>query len=178
MALTGLAIAAAVGLAKSQLVDKPAADAQRKLAAATAAYSPWTGMKPGAVQNANPFASMMQYGAAGAQIGGNIDASNKATPGQTLNPYGGQGTIVNNGASVGAGGSNYNPQTGAGTLTNGMDFKQVNPQIKPVAMTSYPPGYKGTNSPWLPPPMPDIGGSNNDSEMAQYQQYMNKNPYA
>ena len=57
------------GLLKSELVDKPQADRQRKLAATTAALSPWTGMTPTMPQEANPLGSMMQGGLAGAQLG-------------------------------------------------------------------------------------------------------------
>jgi hypothetical protein len=64
-----LLIGAGAGLLKSQLVDKPQADRQRKLAATTAALSPWTGMTPEMPQEANPLGSMLQGGLAGAQIG-------------------------------------------------------------------------------------------------------------
>lgn len=74
MALTGMAIAAALALAKNELIDKPAADRKRKLSAATAAYSPWTGMKPAEVQEPNALGQMLQYGGAGAAIGSGIKA--------------------------------------------------------------------------------------------------------
>lgn len=150
MALTGMAIAAAVGLAKSQLVDKPKADAERALAAKTAAYAPWTGMKPGEVTNANPFADMMQYGMTGAQIGGKISAANAASA---------AGNTPNNPWS---GGAKDATTTGALSNTPGGDvnFKGPNPFSGPgaamgkkVAMTDYPPGYtdQANNQPWLPP---------------------------
>lgn len=60
---------AALGLGKHLLVDKPQADAQRKLAAATATYSPWTGMTPTMPQEANALGSVMQGGLAAAQLG-------------------------------------------------------------------------------------------------------------
>ncbi len=76
MPITGLAIAAGLGLAKSELVDKPAADRQRKLAAATQQFSPWTGLKANPVKEADPAGSMLQYGAAGAQMGGAVNQAN------------------------------------------------------------------------------------------------------
>lgn len=69
MALTGLAIAAAMALAKDQLVDQPAAKRKRKLVAETQRLSPWTGMKAEAPDDPNTLGSMMQWGATGAQMG-------------------------------------------------------------------------------------------------------------
>ena len=69
MALTGLAIAAALGLAKSELVDKPAAERSKKLAGATQRLSPWTGLKADKVKEADPFGTALQFGAVGAQMG-------------------------------------------------------------------------------------------------------------
>lgn len=63
-----LAIGAGVGLAKSALVDKPKEDKQRMLAAQTAMYSPWTGMKPNEVQAADPFGSALQGATSGAMF--------------------------------------------------------------------------------------------------------------
>lgn len=77
MALTGLAIAAALGLAKDQLVDQPAADRKRKLAASTQRLSPWTGNKAEPVNEPNTAGTMLQYGAMGAQMGAGYD-QNKA----------------------------------------------------------------------------------------------------
>lgn len=65
---------AATGLLKSKLVDEPAANAQRKLAATTAELSPWTGMTPEMPQEANAFGSMLQGGLAGAQLGQGLQA--------------------------------------------------------------------------------------------------------
>lgn len=69
MALTGLAIAAALGLAKSELIDKPQAKKDRKLAAETQRLSPWTGLEASPVKEADPFGTALQFGAAGAQMG-------------------------------------------------------------------------------------------------------------
>ncbi len=62
----GMAVA---GLAKSELIDRPAAEKQRKLAAKTQELSPWTGMEAAPVKEADPFGSGLQFGATGAAIG-------------------------------------------------------------------------------------------------------------
>lgn len=67
LALAG--IGAGGGLLKSFLSDQPRAERQRKLAAETARYSPWTGMNPQAVQEADPFGSALQFGTTGAMLG-------------------------------------------------------------------------------------------------------------
>lgn len=67
--ITGLAVAAALGLAKSQLVDKPAAQKQRDLSAAKTRLSPWTGVQGGPVKEADPWGSALQAGAMGAVAG-------------------------------------------------------------------------------------------------------------
>ncbi len=78
MALTGLAIAAAIGLAKSELVDKPKEQRQRKLASETQRNSPWTGLQANPIQEADPIGTAMQFGATGAQIGAGKEASDLA----------------------------------------------------------------------------------------------------
>lgn len=72
MALTGLAIAAALSLAKSKMIDEPAAARQRKLAAETQRYSPWTHLTAQAPQDPNAIGQMLQYGATGAAIGSSL----------------------------------------------------------------------------------------------------------
>lgn len=79
------------GLLKSELVDRPQADRQRKLAATTAALSPWTGMTPTMPQEANPLGSIMQGGLAGAQIGQAMQANPAA---QTVSADTMPGTII------------------------------------------------------------------------------------
>jgi len=63
-----LAAGAALGLAKNALVDKPKEEKQRALAAQTALYSPWTGMKPNEVQMSDPFGNALQGATAGAMF--------------------------------------------------------------------------------------------------------------
>ena len=113
MALTAMAIGAALGLAKSELVDQPAAAKQRELAAATQKYSPWTGLKADPVANPNPFDSMLQYGSAGAMMGANIKAADKGSG----NPwgsggYGNQGINFNNSTPYSFGTSYNSPYLG------------------------------------------------------------------
>jgi hypothetical protein len=63
-----LLIGGAAGLAKSHFIDKPKEQRQRKLAAETQRYSPWTGMQADKVQEADPFGSALQYGTTGAMM--------------------------------------------------------------------------------------------------------------
>lgn len=72
-----LAIGAAAGLAKSELVDRPKEKKQRELAAATQRYSPWTGLQAQPIKEADPFGSALGLGAAGYQAG--IELENQAT---------------------------------------------------------------------------------------------------
>ncbi len=62
-------IGAGVGALKSELFDKGKEARQRELAAQTALYSPWTGMQPQAVQEADTLGAALQGGLAGAQFG-------------------------------------------------------------------------------------------------------------
>ncbi len=59
----------AAGAAKSAAVDAPRADRQRKLAAETQRYSPWTGMSAEPVKEADYFGNMLQFGTTGAMLG-------------------------------------------------------------------------------------------------------------
>lgn len=74
--LFGAAIGAGAGLLKSQLVDKPKEERERRIAVAQARYSPWTGIKPQEVQEADPFGSMFQGGTAGLALGQGMDTAN------------------------------------------------------------------------------------------------------
>lgn len=102
MALTAMAIAAALGVAKSELVDKPAADKKRKLAAETQRYSPWTGNKAGDVKEADPFGSALQFGATGAAMGGAMQ--NDASQAKLNDAYAAR---LNSGGSTLGYGKNY-----------------------------------------------------------------------
>lgn len=76
MALTGMAVMAALALAKNQMIDQPAADRKRKYEANTAALSPWTGMKSEYVQDPNAIGAMIGGAGAGAALGSQISQSN------------------------------------------------------------------------------------------------------
>lgn len=61
--------AAAAGLLKSQLVDRPAAERQRRLRAEEIRLSPWTKMGPTTdVKEADPMGSALSFGITGNQI--------------------------------------------------------------------------------------------------------------
>lgn len=66
--LTAALVLGGVGLAKSELIDRPREERQRKQAAITARWSPWTGMSPGQIQEADPFGSALQGGLTGAML--------------------------------------------------------------------------------------------------------------
>jgi len=73
------AITAAAGLAKSELVDRPAADRQRKLRATEIALSPFTKLQPQTqVKEADPFGSAIGFGATGMSLGQQIEGAELA----------------------------------------------------------------------------------------------------
>jgi hypothetical protein len=63
------AIGAGIGLAKSELVDRPREERQRKQAGEIMKWSPWTGMAPNAVKEADPFGSALTTGLTGLMVG-------------------------------------------------------------------------------------------------------------
>ena len=73
--LTLSAIMAGGGLLKGELIDKPKEAQDVWLAAQTQRYSPWTGLKAGAIQRADPMASAMQGGVQGYAMGQNIQGA-------------------------------------------------------------------------------------------------------
>lgn len=86
MPIIALAIGAGLGAVKHVAVDQPAYGRQKKLAAETQRFSPWTGLKSEAPQEPNMLGSMMQFGATGASLGANIQsqqAQNKLLDAQT-----------------------------------------------------------------------------------------------
>lgn len=73
-----LAIGAAAGIAKGEQ-DKKRAARQRNVEAATAAYSPWTGMKPNAVQEGpSSLESGLQGASTGAALGQGMESAENA----------------------------------------------------------------------------------------------------
>lgn len=63
---------AGLGLGKSALSDEPQEERDRQLASETQRYSPWTGLKAGAIRRADPFGSGLQGGVTGTMVGQNL----------------------------------------------------------------------------------------------------------
>lgn len=102
---------AAAGIIKSQTVDKNKENRERKLAASTQQYSPWTGLTANPIKEADPFGSALQYGATGAALKQNIQASNDMHDYLTKNPWASPKINYNMNAGGGGGsalGNNYN----------------------------------------------------------------------
>lgn len=82
----GLAIGAGLGLAKSQLVDKPREKRQRELRAREIELSPWTGNTNfSQIKEQDAFGSALKYGATGmalnqayANANGNTNTTDQA----------------------------------------------------------------------------------------------------
>jgi len=96
--LIAAGVLAAAGVAKSEFSDKPRAEKKRALAAETARYSPWTGMTPESVQEADPLGSGLQGAMTGAALGQSISNASSARKFQDaqagyLNRGGGGGAI-------------------------------------------------------------------------------------
>jgi hypothetical protein len=75
----GLVIGAGLGLLKSELVDQPAEQRQRNLAAVTAKFAPWTGMTPQVPKATDPIGTALQFGGAGAGLAQNMANANANT---------------------------------------------------------------------------------------------------
>lgn len=69
-------IGAGVGVAKHELIDVPQERRQTRLAAQTAAYSPWTGMTPQLPQHTNALGTGLQSGLVGFQLGQGMEMQN------------------------------------------------------------------------------------------------------
>lgn len=87
MSWAAVAIGGGSMLLKSELIDAPKAERQRKLAAETQRYSPWTGLKANPVQEADPFGSTLQGAAAGASAGSQMKLQNAQADWLNKNPY-------------------------------------------------------------------------------------------
>lgn len=77
--LTLALILGGTGLLKGLTSDRNKEARDRELQAKTAQYSPWTGLRPRDVQEADPFGNMLKYGATGAMLGQNLQAQPKDT---------------------------------------------------------------------------------------------------
>ncbi len=73
----GLLIGGGAGLVKNLAVDRPKEARERKLAAETQRYSPWTGLKAGPIEESDMIGNLAQFGGAGASFGSGV-ASNQA----------------------------------------------------------------------------------------------------
>jgi hypothetical protein len=62
-------IGAGTGLVKSELIDRPKANKQRKLSATQTELSPWTGRAGGPVDEADPWGAMLKGAGTGASMG-------------------------------------------------------------------------------------------------------------
>lgn len=74
--LTPMLAGAGIGLLKSEVFDRPKSERERKMAAETMRYSPWTGMTPQPVKEADPMGSALQGGMTGAMFGQNMQTAN------------------------------------------------------------------------------------------------------
>lgn len=75
-----LSLIAGLGLGglKHFLIDKPAAEKERKYEATTARWSPWTHMQSHYVADPNLFGSLLQGGGAGLQFGQGMQSADAA----------------------------------------------------------------------------------------------------
>jgi hypothetical protein len=74
---------ALAGLAKGETVDRQKERRERELAANTQRLSPWTGLKAGPIEEADPLGNAMAFGMAGAQLaqqGGNTPKTESSNP--------------------------------------------------------------------------------------------------
>lgn len=69
------AIMMGAGIAKSEMLDRPREQRQRKLAGITAQYSPWTGMTPDMPKETDTFGAGMQAGTTGYMLGQTAQAN-------------------------------------------------------------------------------------------------------
>lgn len=78
--MSWIAVGVAVGAAvlKTEAVDQPKENRQRKLAAATQRYSPWTGLEAQPIQEADLGGNILQYGMTGAMMRQNMNDNAKA----------------------------------------------------------------------------------------------------
>lgn len=63
-----MTIGALIGLGKSLTIDKAKEKKDRELAAKTIELSPWTGLQPNKIREADPFGTTAKYAATGASM--------------------------------------------------------------------------------------------------------------
>ena len=66
----------ALGVGKNFLFDQPKYQREKKLAASTQRYSPWTGMQAKAPNEPDPVAAGLTYGSQGAMLGQGLANAN------------------------------------------------------------------------------------------------------
>ena len=76
--LIGALAGGGLGLLKGLTVDRDKENRQRTLAAATQRYSPWTGLRAGPIEEADPFGKMLGGAGAGASFGQNYENAQAA----------------------------------------------------------------------------------------------------
>lgn len=76
--LIGALAGGGLGLLKGLTVDRDKENRQRTLAAATQRYSPWTGLRAGEIEEADPFGKMLGGAGAGASFGQNYENAEAA----------------------------------------------------------------------------------------------------
>jgi hypothetical protein len=106
---------ALAGAAKAELVDRPKEKRQRDLAVATTKYSPWTGLKAGPIQEADPFGSALNWGTTGAIMKNNMDMNDAYT-----NRLNSGGSIIGYGKEI--------PQAGSANFPQLQPPKMLKPQ--------------------------------------------------
>lgn len=83
--IAGLIAGGALGAGKYFGVDRGKEERDRKLQAATALYSPWTGMQAQPVHEADLFGDVLQGATAGGQMGQNVESLGGASEMQKRN---------------------------------------------------------------------------------------------
>lgn len=76
--LLGALIGGGAGLGKSLFFDAPREESDRKLAASTQRYSPWTGLKANPIRESDPLGSAMQFGTTGAMMAQNVETADQS----------------------------------------------------------------------------------------------------
>ena len=85
MPLIGLGAGAGIGLLKNQIIDKPKQEKERMLAAETARFSPWTGMK---AQNPGADTGSLEAAVGGGLAGASMGQQMGGAPGGAPMPMG------------------------------------------------------------------------------------------
>lgn len=125
---------AALGAAKTQFIDKPAADKRREYEARTAELSPWTGLQAQYVQDPSVLGGAMKGGMMGLQMGQAYNMANMGKGAQAAaSMAGGGGQMLD--PSAGGNMPMKSPQMamqnpmGGGAGVNGMpmEYTQRNP---------------------------------------------------